>query len=707
MNHALFADEWHLVADLKFSLLSNAKLARQVNRGQVEFIILNQLDGQIFRVSEYVYPLLTRMDGRRTTNEIWHNALNLLDDMVPTQHEFMNLLSSLYKAGLVRTAEFPNIEQQRSDRQNKQRKLWLAKLKFPLAIKVPLFDPNRFLNKTRGLTAILFNPVSVIFFGLIVITAVFSFVQNWSAFGQTTADSLISLENVILMAFIYPVVKAIHEFGHAYCVKHWGGEVHEMGIMFLVFFPVPYVDASASACFPNKYARMLVGAAGVIVELILTAIAIHVWVAAEPSVVQALAYNVIIICGVSTLLFNGNPLLRFDAYYVLSDWWEEPNLGKVANAQLGYLLKRYMLRIPTSSGVWRTNWQNLRLVIYAVSSYVYRMLVMVLIAVYVASGFFVLGVLIGLMSIYFGFLQPTWKFLMTPFNDEELRQYPLRTRLLFGSALALIISLLFFIPLPHTLTIEGVVIPQDTAYVRAPANGIIEDIQQNAQNTEVGVLLVKLLPEQLIDTQVRLEQRLSMAKQNVALHLMDPIERKKSEQTASWMQDRINVIQQQIDDSSIKAAYTGHWIPESGLQQGQFVGQGTRLGYLLDRQLMQVTSLVPEADVNLIKSQNVTIKRVSNGELYTGEIITQGLNGSRIIQYPRLTVEGGGAIATQKDEQQRLVAVKPYVNYEIALPYEHAQLHERVYVQYKLSNEPIFFRIYRSVRRTFLNWFGY
>lgn len=706
MSDSLFASDWHLVADLKFSLLTNAKIARQVNREEVEYIIQNQLDGQVFRVSAFTYPLLAKMNGTLTVNDIWHQSLASMGENVPTQQELMQLLSSLYKAGLVRTSEFPNIEAQKKAQTDKKFQQLMAKLKFPLAIKLPLFDPNPFLNRTSKLTQYLFHPLTIFCYVSLLCLGLLQFAIHFDSFGKVTADSLFALENMIIMALIYPVVKAIHEFGHAYCVKHWGGEVHEMGIMFLVFFPVPYVDASASACFENKYARMLVGAAGILVELGITALAILVWVAAEPSLIKAVAYNVIILCGISTLVFNGNPLLRFDAYYVLADWWEEPNLGKIANAQTGYLIKKYILRIQDASGLPRTIWQNTRLVLYAIASYLYRLSVMILIAIYIATGYFILGVAVACMSIYFGFIKPTWKFLMAPKDDQELKQYPHRTKFAYGALILFLSLFLFVIPMPQTLTVEGVVIPQEGAYVRAPANGIIAYFKKTAEQVNKDDLLIELQPDSLFDLMLRMEQQLRSAQQQIQLKVLDPIAHKKAVQNAQWLTERIDLLKTQVADSNMTAPHSGDWVPEAQLRLGTFVGQGTTLGYLLEPGNMKITTLVPEEEVEFITDAPVNIRRIINQSSYQTKIITVANTGSRVVNYPRLTVTGGGKIATQSDQDQREIAVRPWVTYELAIPFNEITIHERVQIKFELADEPLIYRWYRGIRRSFLNWFG-
>ncbi len=160
-----------------------------------------------------------------------------------------------------------------------------------------------------------------------MLTGVVLAVLHWPELTSDVTDRVLATENVALIMCVYPIVKSLHELGHAYATKVWGGEVHEVGVMLLVFIPVLYVDASASAAFRQKHRRIVVGAAGIMVEMALAAIALIVWIYAAPGLGRTVAFNVILIGGVSTLLFNGNPLLRFDGYYIFSDLIEIPNLA--------------------------------------------------------------------------------------------------------------------------------------------------------------------------------------------------------------------------------------------------------------------------------------------------------------------------------------------------------------------------------------------
>ena len=267
------------------------------------------------------------MDGLRTIQQIWDSACAELGDDVLTQEEFIRLLAQLHQSDVLHADVAPDTREA-TDRDGKQRRRKLVmSILNPMAIRLPLLDPDDFLTATMPLV----RPF-ISWFGAILFLAVAGYglvlaVMHWAELTENITDQILATESLWLLAVTYPLVNALHELGHGYATKQFGGEVHEIGIMFLVLIPVPYVDASAASGFRDKSKRMIVGAIGIMVELFLGSLALFVWLGAEPGAVHAVAYNVMLISGVSTILFNGNPLLRFDGYYVLADALEIPNLG--------------------------------------------------------------------------------------------------------------------------------------------------------------------------------------------------------------------------------------------------------------------------------------------------------------------------------------------------------------------------------------------
>ncbi len=343
MSESLFSQSWYRVADLQPRLRSHVRILRHTYRGEDWYVIQDRFTGKHHRFSPEAYQVIGLMDGRRSLEQIWEQACKELGDHMPTQDEIINLLSLLFRSDLLQSSALPDFsELQKRSRKGKQNRL-LMNLRSPMSVRFPLLDPDRFLSATLAFVSPFLGRSAVLIWLLALFTSIVLAVIHWADLTRNITDSLLSLENIFLITLLYPLLKLMHEFGHAYLVKKWGGEVHEMGIMLLVFMPIPYVEASSSLAFDNKYRRMAVGAIGIMVELFSAAVALLVWLNVEPGIVRAVAFNTMLIAGVSTLLFNGNPLLRFDAYYVLSDFLEIPNLGQRANKYITYLCKRYLL----------------------------------------------------------------------------------------------------------------------------------------------------------------------------------------------------------------------------------------------------------------------------------------------------------------------------------------------------------------------------
>jgi putative peptide zinc metalloprotease protein len=206
------------------------------------------------------------------------------------------------------------------------------------------------------------------------------------------ASGVLAPDNLPLLYLAFILVKVFHEFGHAFACKKFGreegtgGEVHAMGIMFLVFMPLPYIDASSAWAFRRKWHRAVVGAAGVLVELAIAAVAAIVWArTAEGTAFHAIAYNVMFIASISTVIFNGNPLLRFDGYYVLSDLVEIPNLSQRALGYLYYLVRRYVWRVRKVQSPAHTRGEGVWFVVYGVASTAFRVFISIRIVLFLGD----------------------------------------------------------------------------------------------------------------------------------------------------------------------------------------------------------------------------------------------------------------------------------------------------------------------------------
>jgi len=448
MTESLFSTYWYRVANLKPMLRDSVQIIRHVYRGQTWFVLHNNLNGRNHRFNAAAYRLIGRMDGGRTVQQLWEDAGKDSAEAVPTQDEVIRLLGRLQDADLIQSGILPNTADLLKQTHGRPNPGWKQRMSNPFSLRFPLFDPDRFLERRVFLTAPLFTRVAFGLWLLIVLAAVIAAGLHWAELTSSLADRLFSTSNLLLLWLTYPLVKILHEFGHALAVKKWGGEVHEMGILLLALTPIPYVDASASAAFNEKHRRIAVASMGMMVELLLASLALFVWLNVETGLISAVAYNVMLIGGVSTVLFNGNPLLRYDGYYMLADLIEIPNLGQRSTHYLGYLFQRYLLGIETAESPVTAPGEKGWFLVYGPLSFLYRIAVVGALILLVSRRFFVAGVLIALWGAVSLLILPVIRSVSRLLSNPTAQTR--RSRLIMvgaGAALGAVL-LLFVFPMP-------------------------------------------------------------------------------------------------------------------------------------------------------------------------------------------------------------------------------------------------------------------
>ena len=222
--------------------------------------------------------------------------------------------------------------------------------------------------------------------------------------------------------------------------------------------------------------RMVVAAAGILVEVLLAALALLVWLAVEPGFVRSVAYSVIWISGASTLLFNANPLLRFDGYFVLSDWAEIPNLGTRSNQYLGYLVQRNAFGMSQVRSPVNAPGEALWFFVYGIAAFVYRVFIVVGIAFFIAGRFFILGVLLALLSLSMQVFVPAVRHVSSVLTAPRFGENRVR---IVAVSLATILGLsgaLLLLPVPLYTMARGVVWLPERAQLRAGADSFVTRI---------------------------------------------------------------------------------------------------------------------------------------------------------------------------------------------------------------------------------------
>jgi putative peptide zinc metalloprotease protein len=710
----LFSPSWYRVAALKPRIRSHARILRHAYRGEVWFVLQDQAAERSHRFSPAAYHFIGLMDGERTVQQIWDATSASQGDAAPTQEEVIRLLGQLHAADALLCDVPPDSMEVFRRFERHERMLWKRRLWTPLALRFPLFDPDRFLERTLPLVQPLFGWFGILLWLAVVSAGAVLGAAHWTDLTEDITDRVLDPGNLVLLWFVYPVVKVFHELGHAYATKRWGGEVHEIGVMLLVLSPVPYVDASAAWAFKDKRQRMVVGAIGIAIELFLGSLALFVWLAVEPGAVRAIAYNVMLISGVSTLLFNGNPLLRFDGYYVLSDALEIPNLGARSNQYLGYLFQRYILGIADAESPAHSRGERIWMVAYGITSFLYRVFITFIIVLFIAGKFFVIGVLLAIWAIATQVLLPVGKSLSFLVNGASLRRQRGRAVLTSALLVAGLAALVFLAPFPSWTRTEGVIWVPEEAQVRAGADGFIDRLIAPA-DAEVrrGQPLMRA-EEPFLATRATVF-RAQVAELEAKYDALMPTDRVQAamvrEELAAARANLARALEREAE-LTLRSPANGRFIvPNAADLAGRFITKGQLVGYVVEpRELTARVALVQD-DIAMVRqdTRSVEVMLAAWGSRPVPARIRRELPGASL-QLPTavLGTSGGGPIAVDPRDQKGVTALRQVFQLELTLPGEvrTEYLGSRVYVRFDHGYEPAGVQLYRAARRLLLRQFN-
>jgi putative peptide zinc metalloprotease protein len=715
MVDSLFSPSWYRVADLLPRLRSHVEIHRHEYRDDVWYILQDHVSGRSQRFSPAVYRFVGLMDGKLTVQQLWDAVTEQAGDQAPTQDEVIRLLGQLHSADALITDATPDSRELFRRYQRQQRSTIKQRLWTPLAIRIPLFDPDKFLERTMPVARVFLNRFTVVIWLAVVITAAVLAVVNWSGLTENVVDRALTPENLLLLWFIYPIVKSLHELGHAYLAKMFGGEVHEIGVMFLVLMPVPYVDVSSIWGFRDKRKRMAVGAAGIAVEMFLGSLALFVWLMVESGTAHAIAYNVILISGVSTLLFNGNPLLRFDGYYVFADAIEIPNLGARSTQYLGYLIQRYLLGVKDAESPATSNWEKGWFVGYGVAAFLYRIYIMFVIVLYIGGRFFAVGVVLATWAIITQAIIPIGKSMRFMFNSPKLRTNRRRANSVAVTFVASVIFLLFLMPAPYWTKVEGVTWPSDKSQVRAETDGfVVELLVDERIRVTKGQPIIRTRDPFVSSRVITLEARKKQFQLQLrAAKTIDQVEAGIISEELAVINEDLNRAKERVEGLLIRSPRDGLFIvPQATDLPGRFISQGDIVAFVINPDDHAVVrAVVSQDDIGLVREgvNHVDIITASWGsQSYPAQMVREVFGGSNQLPTAALGMSGGGQFAVSQSDSSGRTTLQRVFEIEIELPDEARAeyLGARVYVRLDHGYRPLGLQAWRSLRQLFLRQFG-
>jgi len=707
----LFSQSWYRVSDLLPRLRSHARFHRHSYRDRDWYILQDHSKGQFHRFSPEAYLVIGLMDGKHTLNDIWKTACERLDDDMPTQDEVIDLLAYLHQADIMQSDIPPDFKVLHQRGRKEKMGRWMAMLRSPVAMNFALLDPDSFLEKTLFLVRPFFSRAGLILWIVIVSFALAQVGIHWRELTSNVTDRVLSLQNIFALGLIYPVTRIFHEFGHAYAVKRWGGEVHEMGIMLIAFMPIPYMDASSSSAFYHKGQRIMVSAAGIMVDLLLAACGVIVWINAEPGMARVIAYNVILIGGVSALLLNGNPLLRFDAYYILADFLEIPNLADRGNKYIGYLLQRYLFGIRDAKSPAQATGEEFWFSLYAFAAFCYRILISISIIFFIAGRFFFLGIILAIWTSAAILLFPLVR-LGRHIHQNMHRSLP-RIFLVAGVFAGLLAGVLFLVPFPSFTVAEGVVWAPEEARIFAGTDGFVVKFLAlpGSRVLKGDPLYYCEAPELRAELEV-LKAGLRELEARYRLSFVTNItEAQVLRERMVSARAKLARAEERFGEMVVRSPASGVLLmPKADDLPGSFVRKGIPMGYVVDFSRTVVRVVVNQADVDHIRYRTLKVEgRLASSvdTVYPARIEREVPGASKELPSLSLSLAGGGGVILDPNETEKPQSFENLFYFDITLEKAKARgIGERVYIRFVHNPEPIAFRLHRSIRRLLLKKFG-
>jgi len=452
-------------------------------QGRIYWVVKDPVGLQYFRFEEEEFAILHMLDGQSSLDEIAERFERQFPPQTIRTEELQQFIGMLHRSGLVLTDASGQGAQLKKRRDERVRAERIGTLTNVLSMRFKGIDPDRILNFLYPWVRWFFSVPAMIFCILLGLMALTLIVVQFDVFQSRlpSFQTFFAAKNWLWLGLTLAVTKILHEFGHGLSCKHFGGECHEIGVMLLVLTPCLYCNVSDSWMLPNRWHRAAIGAAGMYVELVLASIATFIWWFTEPGPLNYICLNVMFISSVSTVMFNANPLLRYDGYYILSDILEIPNLRQKASTILNRKLGKWCLGLEEPDDPFLPKRNQALFALYSVAAAAYRWVVVLSILyflnkVFEPYGLKILGQLIALGALYGLVIQPfvnLFKFFKVPGRLGKVERWRMYTTL--GLITAAVLGVLM-IPLPSHIYCSLVVQPRGADSVYVEQDGILEEV---------------------------------------------------------------------------------------------------------------------------------------------------------------------------------------------------------------------------------------
>lgn len=636
------------LARTKIRLRDDVTFCPQLHGDELFYHIELPSKSQYYRIGYVEYVFLSLLDGRTTFSEALALTARTQGATAFSQEQALSLYQWMLETKL---AVFTDGGPQSSDEKSSQNKAggFLQKLN-PFWIRIPFGRPDAMLQTLRPIVGWMFSPTATLLGVCLMVAAVARLMMNWNQF-QLASGSVFSPSNWLWLLLAWILLKVTHETAHGIVCQRYGGSVRETGVILAFFAPLAYVDVSSCWRFSSCWQRIHVAAAGMYVELLLASVAVFSFGVVDSGVASHLLYNVIVMASVSTLLFNANPLMRFDGYYILSDVLGIPNLYIRSSEAVSQLLQRILVgqksTAPTISGR-----QTAVLRCYGMAAVVWRLLICATMLIAASVMFHGAGVALAVAGTLAWFGMPVWnamKQLRRIAQASPLRL--VRAGFITLSFCAMLAGCLFGLPVPFSTTAPGVVSLPEGCRVHTEVNGFIQTLHvADGQHVEAGDLLMTLRNEDITNRHRDLELQIQqeVTRQQIAMKDHDAGAASVANSNLKSLRQRLVETLDQYNALQIRAPVTGQVVaPRLVSRQQTYVREGESLLVVDDGQSRELRMSVAQDDFSLAEQQvgEVVNVRIGTRPTVSGTIERVIPRASRHLIDQSLAATEGGSLA--------------------------------------------------------------
>ena len=541
----------------------------------------------------------------------------------------------------------------------------------PFWMKIPLGKPDKWIDGCTAVLGWVFHPAAVLISLLTMFFALMSLATHWDRF-TASAGAIFSSSNWFWMLITWVILKILHEFAHAIVCKKFGGTVKETGIIFILFAPLAYVDVTSSWRFKSRWHRIAVAVAGMYVELLVAAVCLIFWCATRDELLAYHLINVVMLASISTLIFNANPLMKFDGYFILSDLLGIPNLYQEGSKAVSRCLNWIFYGQQEEES--RREIQHWRLFItgYGFACMFWKVLIFAglsIAAAFMFGGWGMLIVMFGAVSSAVVPLGRLLKDLSTRFMHRP--ESILRAGVVSAMLVLLVASSWWLVPNSFVARNPCVVDYRDSAKIRAYSAGFIAEIfVVDGQAVELGQPLLRMENRELESDVAQLKARLKQreVEERIAKNSGDPtaalVARKDRFATREMLQEKEAEYDRMLVRSPIAGSVVARDLERKNgtyFQRGDFL---LSVGNDADKEIVISISAKNVTSVRELVGKLIPIELGSRRKIMATVSRVDPLASTKLRE-PKLASPNGGTLAVKPidsdtaSEGERFELLKP------------------------------------------------